>query len=98
MQADDPPSHRRVASPAMQRRRVRKLVRGFRGVGLARFGALVVVEGGLFALVVRVSRCPESVRAGLPAGTAPPLEGAGDPRPPARADNPPPAGLAAEAD
>jgi hypothetical protein len=68
-----------------------------RRVGLVRFGALAVVEGGLFALVVRVSRCPEPVRAGLAAGTAASLEGVGDPRPSARAGDPPPPELAAEA-
>jgi hypothetical protein len=36
-----------------QPRRVRKLVRGSLGVGALRFAALVVVEGGLLALVVR---------------------------------------------
>src|SRR6266511_3940281 len=36
--------------------------------GYSRLGALAVVEGGLFALVVRVPRCPEPVRAGVAAG------------------------------
>src|SRR6266536_4854504 len=51
-----------------------------------------MVEGGLLALVVRVSRCPESVRAGVAAGAAASLEGGGDPRPPPRAGDPPPPG------
>src|SRR5438093_6509779 len=42
---------------------------------LARFVSLAVVEGGLFALVVRVSRCPEPVRVGMAAGAASSLEG-----------------------
>ena len=49
-----------------------------RGVELGRFGALVVVEGGLIALVVCVSRCSEPVRAGVAAGAAASLEGTGD--------------------
>src|SRR6266545_2788866 len=67
-------------------------------VGVARFGALAVVEGGLFALVVCVSRCPEPVRAGMAAGAAASLEGAGDPRAPARVGDPAPAGRPTEAD
>src|ERR687887_838386 len=66
--------------------------------GLARFVALCCGRGRLFALVVRVSRCPESVRVGVADGTAASLEGAGDSRPPARAGDPPSADLAAEAD
>src|SRR6266511_5010207 len=48
------------------------------GVGLGRFGALVVVEGGLIALVVRVSRRAEPVRAGVAVGTVASVEGVGD--------------------
>src|SRR6266536_3682344 len=40
-----------------------------------------MVEGGLLALVVCVSRCPEPVRAGVAAGAAASFEGVGDPRP-----------------
>jgi hypothetical protein len=79
-------------------RRVRKLVRGSPVCGSLGSMFLRWSRGGLFALVVRVSRCPEPVRAGMAAGAAASLEGAGDPRPAARAGDPPPAGVAAEAD
>jgi transposase len=69
-----------------------------RGVELGRFGAPVVVEGGLIALVVGLSRCAESVRSRLVAREATPLEGAGDPRAASRVGGPAPAGRAAEAD
>ncbi len=39
-----------------------------------------MVEGGLLALVVRLFRCPEPVRAGVAAGAAASLKGVGDPR------------------
>jgi hypothetical protein len=58
-------------------RRVRKRVGALLLRALAKFNALaVVVEGGLIALVVRVSRRAEPVRACLVAGAAAPLEGA----------------------
>src|SRR6266516_427074 len=66
-------------------------------VELARFGVLGRGRGRAAALVVRVSRCPESVRAGVAAGAAASLEGGGDPRPPPRAGDPPPPGPTAEA-
>jgi len=73
-------------------RRVRKLVRGSPGVELGRFGALVVVEGGLIALVVCVSRRSEPVRAAVFVGAAASLEGTRDSRVAARAGDPSPAG------
>src|SRR6266498_4188837 len=72
-------------------RRVRKLGRGSLGRRAVRFAALVVVEGGLLALVVRVSRRAEPVRARVVAGAAASLEGVGDPRPPPRTGGPAPA-------
>jgi len=49
-----------------------------RGVELGRFGALVLAEGGLIALVIRVSRRAEPVRAGVAVGTVASVEGVGD--------------------
>src|SRR6266511_5002199 len=79
-------------------RRVRKLGRGSLGRRAVRFAALVVVEGGLLALVVRVSRRAEPVRAGVVAGAAASLEGVGDPHPAARVGGLAPAGGTADAD
>jgi dihydrofolate reductase len=67
-------------------------------VGAIRFAASVVIEGGLLALVVRVSRRAEPVRARVVAGAAASLEGVGDPRPATRVGRPAPTGGTADAE
>jgi transposase IS116/IS110/IS902 family protein len=79
-----------LATGCARARRVRKLVYGaLASDELARFGAVAVVEGGAFALVVCVSRRAEPVRAGLAAGTGASLEGIGDSCSAGRAGDPP---------